>query len=113
MKYDGLRKAIKWLEKLKHNWIQFIKCYTIEKHRMYRGWTIGCTFAVVYLCLISFVISLLFLLIFKTDSDYAKGYGILAVLIIIALVFVGLLIVVIIEAILKLILKIIEKKNIK
>ena len=113
MKYDGLRKAIKWLERLKRDWIRFIKYYTIEKHRMYRGWTIGCTFAVVYLCLISFVISLLILLIFKTDSDYAKGYGILAVLIIIAFVFVGLLIVVIIEAILKLILKLLERKKVK
>lgn len=43
MKHDGLSNAIKWLEKLKRNWICFIRCYTIEEHRTYhdRGYSTG------------------------------------------------------------------------
>ena len=36
MKHDGLSNTIKWLEKLKRNWIRFIRCYTIEEHRTYQ-----------------------------------------------------------------------------
>lgn len=114
MKHDGLSNTIKWLEKLKRNWIRFLRCYTIEEHRTYhdRGYsTRGCVITIVCLCWVYFFVWLLFSLVFKKDSDYSKGYGLLVVLGIIVLVFVGLLLVVIIEAILKLILKIKKRKD--
>ena len=105
MKHECLYKAIKWLEKVKRAWILFIRRYTIEEHRMNRGyWMPGCTLTICYLCLISFFVSLLLLLVFKKDSDDAKRYGILAVLVFVAFVFVGLLLIV-------MILKKLERKN--
>ena len=112
--YDGLKNSIKRLEEIKRGWKKFIKerlTLQLDYRWKYGQIVSGCASTLGFLFIIWTVLFVILFFVFRKNSYLAECISIIVVLSIVALAFVGLLLVVIVVAILKLILKIFERHN--